>query len=192
MSRRVFFCGAAAVAYIGKTAVLNSNIGQLTNGAATWAYQVTGATGDVSLSVRDSSDRSYWPDADTAATRMYPDCSRTQSDWAFAQLRRKHRELPAGAPAFAFQPHARQAGLGHGRDDQVVANGDDRSGHCVEEIGARGRWHGGKARVRGLCQRAGSGNIICGGLAIGLGQGLTSRRVHRMEQRSAAAVGIAD
>jgi pimeloyl-ACP methyl ester carboxylesterase len=26
--------------------------------------------------VRDTRDRSYWPDADTAAARMYPDCSR--------------------------------------------------------------------------------------------------------------------
>ena len=39
--------------------------------------------------VRDARGRSYWPDADTTAARMYPDCSRTQSDWAFAQLRRQ-------------------------------------------------------------------------------------------------------
>jgi pimeloyl-ACP methyl ester carboxylesterase len=38
---------------------------------------------------RDSEGRSYWPDADTCAAKMYPDCSRTQSDWAFAQLRRQ-------------------------------------------------------------------------------------------------------
>jgi pimeloyl-ACP methyl ester carboxylesterase len=38
---------------------------------------------------RDKLGRSYWPDADTAAVRMYPDCSRTQSDWAFTQLRRQ-------------------------------------------------------------------------------------------------------
>ena len=47
--------GAAAVAYIGKTAVLDSAIGRLSDGAATWAYEVTGAVGDVSLSVRDAS-----------------------------------------------------------------------------------------------------------------------------------------
>jgi pimeloyl-ACP methyl ester carboxylesterase len=41
--------------------------------------------------MRDILDRSYWPDADTAAARMYPDCSRSQSDWAFAQLRRQAR-----------------------------------------------------------------------------------------------------
>jgi pimeloyl-ACP methyl ester carboxylesterase len=48
--------------------------------------------------VRDSLDRSYWPDADTAAARMYPDCSRAQSDWAFAQLRRQARLEPVAAP----------------------------------------------------------------------------------------------
>jgi pimeloyl-ACP methyl ester carboxylesterase len=37
--------------------------------------------------VRDNRDRSYWPDPDTAAARMYPDCTRGQSDWAFSQLR---------------------------------------------------------------------------------------------------------
>lgn len=39
--------------------------------------------------VRDELGRSYWPDADTCAAKMYPDCTRTQSDWAFAQLRRQ-------------------------------------------------------------------------------------------------------
>ena len=48
--------------------------------------------------VRDSSGRSYWPDADTAAARMYPDCSREQSDWAFPQLRRQARLEPVPAP----------------------------------------------------------------------------------------------
>ncbi len=48
--------------------------------------------------LRDTSDRSYWPDADTAAARMYPDCSRTQSDWAFAQLRRQARLDAIPAP----------------------------------------------------------------------------------------------
>lgn len=44
--------------------------------------------------VRDDSGRSYWPDADTAAARMYPDCSRSQSDWAFPQLRHQARLEP--------------------------------------------------------------------------------------------------
>jgi pimeloyl-ACP methyl ester carboxylesterase len=48
--------------------------------------------------VRDTLDRSYWPDADTAAAGMYPDCSRVQSDWAFAQLRRQARLDPVPAP----------------------------------------------------------------------------------------------
>jgi pimeloyl-ACP methyl ester carboxylesterase len=49
--------------------------------------------------IRDSEDRSYWPDADTCATKMYPDCSRAQSDWAFAQLR---RQAPIQAMTAAF------------------------------------------------------------------------------------------
>ena len=37
--------------------------------------------------LRDELDRSYWPDADSCAAFMYPDCTREQSDWAFPQLR---------------------------------------------------------------------------------------------------------
>ncbi len=57
--------------------------------------------------VRDEQDRSYWPDAETCAERMYPDCSRAQSDWAFAQLRRQAR--------IDFSPAA------FGADDVVIA-----------------------------------------------------------------------
>ena len=49
-------------------------------------------------SVLDTEGRSYWPDADTAAARLYPDCSRTQSDWAFPQLRHQARLEPIPAP----------------------------------------------------------------------------------------------
>jgi len=49
--------------------------------------------------VRDELDRSYWPDADTCAAFMYPDCTRGQSDWAFARLRRQAR-LPGEAAPF--------------------------------------------------------------------------------------------
>ena len=41
--------------------------------------------------VRDESGRSYWPDAESAARGMYPDCTREQSDRAFAQLRPQAR-----------------------------------------------------------------------------------------------------
>jgi len=41
--------------------------------------------------LRDELDRSYLPDADTCAAFMYPDCTREQSDRAFAQLRRQAR-----------------------------------------------------------------------------------------------------
>jgi pimeloyl-ACP methyl ester carboxylesterase len=37
--------------------------------------------------VRDDQGRSYWPDADTAAARLFADCERAQADWAFARLR---------------------------------------------------------------------------------------------------------
>ena len=48
--------------------------------------------------VRDELDRSYWPDADTCAEFMFPDCTREQSDWAFARFRPQSRiaEEPAG------------------------------------------------------------------------------------------------
>jgi len=48
--------------------------------------------------VRDEQDRSYWPDADICAARMYPDCTRPQSDWAFAQLRPQARITSRAAP----------------------------------------------------------------------------------------------
>jgi pimeloyl-ACP methyl ester carboxylesterase len=50
--------------------------------------------------VRDDTGRSYWPDAATAAERMYPDCTRDVSDRAYAQLRRQARILPVARPFF--------------------------------------------------------------------------------------------
>ena len=41
--------------------------------------------------LRDELDRSYWPDADSCASFMYPDCTREQADWAFPQLRPQAR-----------------------------------------------------------------------------------------------------
>ena len=61
--------------------------------------------------MRDSRGRSFWPDADVAAERLYPDCSRTQSDWAYAQLR---HQAPIDAVTAAF-----------GRDDVVIATLQD-------------------------------------------------------------------
>jgi len=37
--------------------------------------------------VSDELGRSYWPDAETAFARLFPDCARAQSDEAFARLR---------------------------------------------------------------------------------------------------------
>jgi flagellar basal-body rod modification protein FlgD len=52
--------GAAAVAYIGKSAVIDSDTARLANGAATWAYDVTGASGQVTLSVRDGAGKEVY------------------------------------------------------------------------------------------------------------------------------------
>jgi len=79
--------GAAAVAYIGKNAVLNSDVTRLSNGAATWAYDVTGAVGSTSISVRDESGKEVFNktapaqsggqvftwDGKDAAGRTFPD-----------------------------------------------------------------------------------------------------------------------
>jgi pimeloyl-ACP methyl ester carboxylesterase len=79
---------------------------------------------------RDKLGRSYWPDADTAAVRMFPDCSRTQSDWAFTQLRRQSPLPPLTAP--------------FGRGDVVIATLEDAAIDPDWQI-RTGRAHG--ARV---------------------------------------------
>ena len=43
--------------------------------------------------------RSYWPDAPTAAMRLYADCPRAQAEWAFSLLRRQ-APLPSAAAPF--------------------------------------------------------------------------------------------
>lgn len=48
--------------------------------------------------LRDRQDRSYWPDPDVCAAKMYPDCTRAQSDWAFFQLRPQARVDREPAP----------------------------------------------------------------------------------------------
>jgi len=80
--------------------------------------------------VRDELDRSYWPDADTCAARLYPDCSREQSDWAFAQLRPQARLDTVVAP--------------FGRDDVVLATMRDAAIDPAWQV-ATGKEHG--ARV---------------------------------------------
>lgn len=55
---------------------------------------------------RDELERSYWPDADTAATRLFADCTRADADWAFPKLRPQTRFDEAVAP--------------FGRDDVVL------------------------------------------------------------------------
>jgi flagellar basal-body rod modification protein FlgD len=51
---------AAAVSFIGKTAVFTNDVTRLDNGEAKWTYDVTGATGQVKLSVRDSSGKEVY------------------------------------------------------------------------------------------------------------------------------------
>ncbi len=41
--------------------------------------------------VRDELDRSYWPDEETARTRLYPDCDPGDARWAFERLRPQAR-----------------------------------------------------------------------------------------------------
>jgi len=43
---------------------------------------------------RDEEGRSYWPDLETAAARLLPDCDRATAEWAFPQLRRQARLAP--------------------------------------------------------------------------------------------------
>jgi pimeloyl-ACP methyl ester carboxylesterase len=38
-------------------------------------------------SARDEQGRSYWPDLETARTRLYPDCTDEQAAWAYPRLR---------------------------------------------------------------------------------------------------------
>ena len=52
--------------------------------------------------VRDAEGCSYWPDIETCATRMYPDCTRAQVEWAYPQLR---RQAPLTAVAASLSKH---------------------------------------------------------------------------------------
>ena len=51
---------------------------------------------------RDAEGCSYWPDVETSASRMYPDCTRAQVEWAFPQLR---RQAPVAAVAASLGKH---------------------------------------------------------------------------------------
>jgi len=48
---------AAAVSFIGKTAVFTSDVARLSEGAASWNYDITGAVGTANISIRDSAGR---------------------------------------------------------------------------------------------------------------------------------------
>ena len=58
---------AAAVSFIGKTAVFTSDVARLTEGEAKWNYDVTGAAGTVNISIRDSNGREVYSENVQAA-----------------------------------------------------------------------------------------------------------------------------
>jgi pimeloyl-ACP methyl ester carboxylesterase len=49
-------------------------------------------------SIRDTEGRSHWPDLETAAAKLFPDCTRKQAEWAFARLRPQARVHVVPAP----------------------------------------------------------------------------------------------
>jgi hypothetical protein len=51
--------------------------------------------------LRDEDGRSYWPDLETTASFMYPDCDRDTAGWAYGQLR---RQAPIAAQVTGFGP----------------------------------------------------------------------------------------
>lgn len=60
---------------------------------------------------RDEFGRSYWPDVETCAAKLYPECARSDVDWAFPQLR---RQAPIAATSTELGP-----------DDVVIATRRD-------------------------------------------------------------------
>ena len=75
--------------------------------------------------VRDEEGRSYWPNVETAAARLYPDCDRAVADASFALLRRQ-------AP---LAPHASEL-----RPDDVAIG-------CLRDVAVNAR------AMRGLVDR---------------------------------------
>ncbi len=53
---------------------------------------------DFGGTLRDEQGRSYWPDLETARTRMFPDCTDAQAAFAYARLRPQAPILAAVAP----------------------------------------------------------------------------------------------
>lgn len=59
---------AAAVSFIGKTAVFANDVASLADGAAKWTYDITGATGEARVSVRDSTGKEVYAETVNAAS----------------------------------------------------------------------------------------------------------------------------
>jgi pimeloyl-ACP methyl ester carboxylesterase len=66
--------------------------------------------------VRDELGRSYWPDLETAAIRLYPDCPRAVAEASFARLRRQAPLTP-----HAGELRAQDVAIGCLRDVAVNA-----------------------------------------------------------------------
>jgi flagellar basal-body rod modification protein FlgD len=54
---------ASAVSFIGRTAIFSSDVARLADGAAKWTYDITGATGEARISVRDSTGREVYSES---------------------------------------------------------------------------------------------------------------------------------
>lgn len=80
---------ASAVSFIGKTAVFSSDVARLADGKARWTYDVTGATGDVRLSVRDATGREVYSKSVAAGAGA------TSFEWNGKDA--SGRDLPAGS-----------------------------------------------------------------------------------------------
>ena len=82
--------------------------------------------------VRDEQDRSFWPDLETAHSRLYPDCTPEQAAWAYARLRPQARVIPQVS---AFGPN--DVAIACLRDEAVdpswqVRAGRDHVGRVLE------------------------------------------------------------
>lgn len=79
---------ASAVSFIGKTAVFTSDVARLSDGSAKWSYDITGATGEARISVRDATGREVYSGNVAAGTGAHA------FEWDGKDA--NGRDLPAG------------------------------------------------------------------------------------------------
>jgi flagellar basal-body rod modification protein FlgD len=108
---------AAAVSFIGKTAVFTSDVARLSEGAASWNYDITGAVGTANISIRDSAGREVHSENVVAANGVKTfewdgrDLSGRAPRAPWPSRRRRRRSL---LPSPCWQHRCRRAG-GEGR-----------------------------------------------------------------------------